>query len=97
MIGWVREWVVGWVESPIVMYTYVCMCGSLVGWHESAVDADWEVVCCVLVCIRVSLQIAGKTAAMYASEGGHEVCLQLLIAAGVNLEHQDKVQVCKCN
>ena len=32
---------------------------------------------------------------MLASEGGHDSCLQLLIAAGANLEHQTEVHVCK--
>ena len=32
---------------------------------------------------------------MLASGGGHEGCLQLLMAAGANIEHQDKVRACK--
>ena len=31
---------------------------------------------------------------MYASVGGHEDCLRLLVAAGANVEHSDKV--CEC-
>ena len=33
----------------------------------------------------------GKTAAMIACEKGHEGCLRLLIAAGIDLQLQDKV------
>ena len=36
------------------------------------------------------------TAAMFASKGGHEGCLRLLIAAGVNVEHEDWVRECEC-
>ena len=36
------------------------------------------------------------TAAILASKGGHEGCLRLLIAAGANLEHQNKVRDCEC-
>ena len=35
------------------------------------------------------------TATMYASERGHEGCLQLLIAAGANMDKQDRV--CECD
>ena len=34
------------------------------------------------------------TATMYASEGGHEGCLRLFIAAGANVEQSD--EVCEC-
>ena len=33
---------------------------------------------------------------MFASEGGHEGCVRLLIAAGANVEHQNKVCDCEC-
>ena len=35
------------------------------------------------------------TAVMLASKEGKEGCLRLLIAARVNLEHEDKVRECK--
>ena len=34
---------------------------------------------------------------MNASINGRENCLKLLIAAGANLDHQDKVVVHECN
>ena len=37
-----------------------------------------------------------KTAIMIATQKGHQDCLQLLIAAGANLEHQDKACDCSC-
>ena len=36
----------------------------------------------------------GMTAVMLASKEGKEGCLRLLIAARVNLEHEDKVREC---
>ena len=37
-----------------------------------------------------------RTATMLTSQHGHEGCLRLLIAAGANVEHQDKVRDCEC-
>ena len=34
----------------------------------------------------------GFTAVMVASEQGHEGCLQLLLGAGANIEHQTEVR-----
>ena len=33
---------------------------------------------------------------MLVSQGGHEGCLRLLLAAGANIEHEDQVCDCEC-
>ena len=46
--------------------------------------------------IPIPAEHGSKTAVMLATEGGHKDCLQLLIAAGANIDHQDKACDCSC-
>ena len=50
----------------------------------------------MLGCSVVMVWQRDKTAVMFAAESGHKHCLQLLIAAGANLEHKDKACNCSC-
>ena len=70
---------------PMHIHMFLC------GWLYVRVCVCVCVSVCVCVWVGGCVMQNGRTAAMLACKNGHEVCVQLLIAAGVNMEDTSNV------